>query len=645
MDEVSFGAVDLNQLKDVFVDGEQFEEEEDEDNLFEDINGTTDGAKFVRAIQKNTGNSLICKVFNPELLKQDAPEPTGSKKDQCWYRQLMLLREVIFLKELRHPAIVDFRGFNLYNSYIQFSRQDEEEDPDPDYSNPTIFLEFLQNKSLHNIIENEAVDSLDPVKRQICMIGLSAAVFLLHRKNVLHRNLNPKTIWLDENFYPKIFDFSSSRESNHSMDANKTILNIGCTIYQAPEFFDNSSGDYDTPADIFALGRLLYFFITGSEPFQMKNDPLRKEAGYKLMAKIKNQEYPMFPSTVSPELQDLLKKCWSYSPSERPVANEIFYNLTYKKKYRIVEFNKEINDYIEKIEKFEQEFRPSKLEICANCDTCIDIPEFQVYTDDTHIPEKESEQVSMLLNIINSNFAEGNEKTLLDLLNVMAGNGTILKEDYLPKVINYVNDLSAKENKLADQFLTKVFGNYIVDPSKTTEIVKGSISNEQIKTANVPKGVKKIGKNAFSGFKNLERVNLPNTVLEIEDEAFSECPCLVTVNIPESVKDTNLGKGVFKNCKQLNNIRIPSKITKIQESTFKGDKSLSNILLGSGLQNIGPKAFYGCESLKYVEIPKRVKVLETKAFHHCPNLGTIYFLGKKPKTERKALNWKVKHLP
>lgn len=639
--------LEVTQLRDVFVDANDFEEEEDVDELFED--SVIEGAKFklAKPINSDENDILICKVYNPELLKDDQAEGTGRKKDKAWYHQLMLMREAIFLKELSHPAIVNFKGLNLYNKIIKFDSDDDDDDDDKEveYTNPTIFLEFLKNKSLQNVIENDI--PYDLVKRQIGMIGVAAAVNFLHKKNILHRNLNPGTIWLDEDMHPKIFDFSSSRECSPELDTQKTLMETKSLYYQSPEIFQNVE-EYSFPVDVFSLGRLLYLFATGTEPFKASNDPLRKESVFNLMGKIAQEQCPVFPNTMPQELQDLLKRCWLYNPSARPTAREIYYTLIWDKKCRIVEFNEEIEEYIEKIAIFEQDAIINKLEVNMTTEVCIDIPE--IYIDPNQasksaVPDTTQEQITMLLNIISSNFAERNEEIVLQLLNKMAQNKSIFTENYLPKVINYVNNLSSKGNKLADQFLTTVFGDYINIPSEKTQLTIGCLDSN-ITKANIPNWVTKIGKKAFSDFKNLERVNIPNSVTEIEDEAFSDCPNLTFINIPESIENTKLGARVFKNCKQLSYIQIPSKLTKIQEATFKGDKNLSNVVFGNGLRVIGKEAFYGCESLKYLEIPPHVKTFEVKAFHHCSKLDKIYYLGKrKPKIEKKALSWKVKEYP
>ncbi|KAK8863758.1 hypothetical protein M9Y10_011448 [Tritrichomonas musculus] len=651
---------EVDELTGVFVEADTFEEDENDGDVFE---GAEESApsRFVLAKDTSTNENVICKVFNPKILKKGSVEGSNDKKDQAWYKQLMLMREVIFLKELVHPAIVGFKGFNIYNDSICFIKKEEEEEDDDDDDDddeepeedeeksapsPTIFLEYLQNKSLDNAIKTK--HKLTPVKRQICMIGLASAVRYLHSKKIIHRCLNPRTIWLDSDDYPKLFDFSTSRASDPENDINKTQINNDSIYYQDPTIAENPK--YDNPIDIYALGRLLYYFATGSEPFKLQGDPLKNKGPFFVQERIsKDNAFPLFPDSLTPQLKELLIRCWDSTPNDRPIAAEIYYHLTQEKEYLLTEVKSEdlpeIDRYIDMIETFESEHKSSKLEIEESFSFHVRLTADDASdVDYDEVPDKKPQQLQMLSTIISTNFAMINPEVILKLLIKMAENETIYQEDYLPQVINFVNDLSSKGDKLANSFLEKVFGEYVFSSRGTTEIKMNSI-NKSIKYANIPPWVTKIGKHAFSGYKDLIRVNIPNSVKVIDDEAFSACPKLTFVNIPESIEKENLGQGTFKGCSSLKYAKLPSKLTLLKDSTFKENKSLSSIILNHDLKTIGKEAFDGCESLGYVEIPASVKLISSKAFHHCKNLKNIFFRGQRPKIEKKAISWRTNKLP
>lgn len=158
----------------------------------------------------------------------------------------MLFREQFCLKNLNHPTIVELKGINIFNNDINYFYDIPYSDADGEKeTNPIIFLEYLENKSLQNIIDKKI--KLPPV------IGLSAAIRFIHGHEVIHRGLNPLTIWLDKNFCPKIFDFSSSRSNYDPFNqVSKTVLNVGSSFYIAPETTKQSNTNYGKPVDIFS---------------------------------------------------------------------------------------------------------------------------------------------------------------------------------------------------------------------------------------------------------------------------------------------------------------------------------------------------------------------------------------------------------
>lgn len=343
----------VNDFSDLFIKNCNYEvcSDDDDDDVFS--NNGTETVRFCKAVDsKSKGDFVICKIFDPTTLFEDK-EDSDIKQNQRWYRQLLLIREALILHEIHHPTIVDFIGLDLYNNSIHF---DEDGDEHP---NPIIFLEYLENKSIQTHITKKKLD-LPAVKREICILGISAAIRFIHDRKIIHRGLNPNTIWLDNNFYPKIFDFSTSRSVNIEIEKPKTIIYENSIFYKAPELFEPDNRHYGEEIDIFSLARLIYLLITNYEPFNLKTDSNYNLSSFNLQQKIMNDGItPKFTKHVPKELQELLLRCWNTNPNDRPTAAEIcnfVFNNKGKNVYGIQpEELEEVDKYVESIQTFEQQ--------------------------------------------------------------------------------------------------------------------------------------------------------------------------------------------------------------------------------------------------------------------------------------------------
>ena len=122
--------------------------------------------------------------------------------------------------------------------------------------NPPLTLDQYTNR--HGPLSTEmAVDLL---------IKIGRAVAYAHSCGVIHRDLKPSNILLDKSNEPKIVDFGLARlmrkEDSKLTEPGEKLLSLG---YGAPEQESDASVT-DERADVYGLGALLYFAITGQNP-------------------------------------------------------------------------------------------------------------------------------------------------------------------------------------------------------------------------------------------------------------------------------------------------------------------------------------------------------------------------------------------
>jgi serine/threonine protein kinase len=116
---------------------------------------------------------------------------------------------------------------------------------------------------------------------------------------------------LDDDHRIVIADFGSSRE--YERDITQTE-NVGTPLYRAPEA---SGGKYDQKVDVYSFGLLLYEIVVGGGVF---SSPEGYTYAYEV---IRRKERPPIPATVLPGVRDLIERCWSENPHQRPSFDEI----------------------------------------------------------------------------------------------------------------------------------------------------------------------------------------------------------------------------------------------------------------------------------------------------------------------------------
>ncbi len=166
---------------------------------------------------------------------------------------------------------------------------------------------------------------------------------------------------------------------------------------------------------------------------------------------------------------------------------------------------------------------------------------------------------------------------------------------------------------------------------------------ENIRKADIPKGVKEIGHGAFYMCSSLTEVSIPDGVTVIQDDLFAGCKNLERVQLPEGI--SSIGDSAFLQCRKLEGIHIPGtvkniwdyafagsglasiempdSVTLLRDLAFAGCKNLESVRLSKNLVSIGAGGFDNCSNLKNIEIPDGVRVICTDAFAGCSSLEKI----------------------
>ena len=99
------------------------------------------------------------------------------------------------------------------------------------------------------------------------MAKVARAIAYAHAKGVLHRDLQPGNILLDENGEPMVSDFGLAKWLDQTSDLTRTLETLGTPGYIAPEQTECRAGELTSAADVYSLGAILFYLLTGRPPF------------------------------------------------------------------------------------------------------------------------------------------------------------------------------------------------------------------------------------------------------------------------------------------------------------------------------------------------------------------------------------------
>lgn len=142
------------------------------------------------------------------------------------------------------------------------------------------------------------------------------ALAFCHKKHILHRDIKPQNIFVDEEGNFKLGDFGISRTI--SATVTEGTVGVGTYNYMPPEIM-HGSRPYGVTADIYSLGLVLYWLLNGHRgPFLPK--PPAAYSGLDedkaRQRRFSGEQLPP-PSCGSPELIRIVLKACAYNPEER----------------------------------------------------------------------------------------------------------------------------------------------------------------------------------------------------------------------------------------------------------------------------------------------------------------------------------------
>jgi serine/threonine protein kinase len=145
----------------------------------------------------------------------------------------------------------------------------------------------------------------DPREAVQLMAKVARAVNHAHQRGVLHRDLKPGNILLDEAGEPHVTDFGLAKLTQSDSGLTQSEAVMGTSIYMSPEQAMGRTKQLTTASDIFSLGAIFYQLLTGKVPFEA-------DTALETMQKVVGTE-PQPPSSIhrhiDRDLETICLKC------------------------------------------------------------------------------------------------------------------------------------------------------------------------------------------------------------------------------------------------------------------------------------------------------------------------------------------------
>ncbi|XP_024128947.1 receptor-interacting serine/threonine-protein kinase 1 [Oryzias melastigma] len=194
----------------------------------------------------------------------------------------------------------------------------------------SLVLELLPMGNL--LVLLEAVNLPISIKGRIILEVLEGMMYLTE-KRVIHKDIKPENILVDKDFHIKIADLGlatcqtwsklTKEESRRKSRSGHTsgARGAGTLSYMAPEHLKSIHTPSTEKSDVYSFGIVVWVILTGQEPYANARS---EDQISRCVCEGDRPAEEVIPGDTPSEIVQLMKRCWSDSPEERPTFKEAY---------------------------------------------------------------------------------------------------------------------------------------------------------------------------------------------------------------------------------------------------------------------------------------------------------------------------------
>ncbi|HZI49977.1 MAG TPA: serine/threonine-protein kinase, partial [Pyrinomonadaceae bacterium] len=253
------------------------------------------------------------RMGNYEILEEIARGGMGViyRAQQRHSRRVVAVKRVLSYHAGSHDALTRFRreaeaAANLdHPNILPIYEVGESDDGLPFFS-----MKYVTGGSLQQIASNLRDD---PRRSVELMIKIARAVEYAHGRGILHRDLKPANVLVDGRGEPLVTDFGLAKSLDAVSDLTRTLTSFGTPGYIAPEQAQSAAADLSAATDVYSLGAILFYLLTGRPPFIGDNALI-------VIQQAANSSAPRLRSlepSLDRDLETICARCLEHDPRAR----------------------------------------------------------------------------------------------------------------------------------------------------------------------------------------------------------------------------------------------------------------------------------------------------------------------------------------